>query len=73
MVLENQKCLKNDVLQGGEALVLENKKKFEKIDVLQGGEAFRDSAVQEAVWGVVKDAWPGEEALTGYELLLLLL
>ena len=28
--------------------------------------------MQEAVWGVVKDAWPGEEALTGYELLLLL-
>ena len=29
--------------------------------------------MQEAVWGVVKDAWPGEEALTGYEMLLLLL
>jgi len=34
----------------------------------QGGEAFRDSAVQEAVWGVVKDAWPGEEALTGLSI-----
>ena len=33
---------------------------------MQGGEAFRDSAVQEAVWGVVKEAWPGEDALTGY-------
>ena len=41
--------------------------------VLQGGEAFRESAVQEAVWGVVKDAWPGEEALTGYEMMLMLL
>ena len=51
---------------------LKIKKSLKKIDVLQGGEAFRDSAVQEAVWGVVKDAWPGEEALTGYELLLLL-
>ena len=32
---------------------------------MQGGEAFRDSAVQEAVWGVVREAWPGEDALTG--------
>ena len=32
---------------------------------MQGGEAFRDSAVQEAVWGVVKETWPGEDALTG--------
>jgi len=31
----------------------------------EGGEAFRDSAVQEAVWGVVRDAWPGEDTLTG--------
>ena len=29
--------------------------------------------MQEAVWGVVKDAWPGEEALTGYEMMLMLL
>ena len=29
--------------------------------------------MQEAVWGVVKDAWPGEEALTGYKMMLLLL
>jgi len=34
----------------------------------QGGEAFRESAVQEAVWGVVKDAFPGEEALTGLSI-----
>ena len=27
--------------------------------------------MQEAVWGVVKDAWPGEEALTGYEMMLM--
>ena len=33
---------------------------------MKGGEAFRDSAVQEAVWGVVKEAWPGQDALTGY-------
>lgn len=34
----------------------------------EGGEAFRDEAVQEGVWGVVRAAWPGDQGLAGLRI-----